>query len=161
MRSDTSFEARIDQAFHRHSGFTLPELVATMVVIGILAAVAVPRFMDRTGFDAFGYSESVRQSLRFAQKSAIAKRRIVCVTLSGGTLSLDVSADFGGACTAALTDPSTGAAYVLAAQSGLSVDSASFSFDPLGRPSAAQGITVSGGGVSQTIVVEVETGHVH
>lgn len=145
----------------RYAGFTLPELVATMVVVGILAAVAVPRFMDRTGFDVFGYSELVREALRFAQKSAIAKRRTVCVSLSAGSLSLKVSTSFGGSCTPALLDPSSGQAYTLSARSGVSVADAAFSFDALGRPSAQQSIAVSGGGVTQNIVVEAETGYVH
>jgi len=34
---------------HKQSGFTLVELVIVIVVLGILAAVAVPRFFDFTG----------------------------------------------------------------------------------------------------------------
>lgn len=161
MPPELSFETRWGRGAQRHSGFTLPELVATLVVVGILAAVAVPRFMDRTGFDVFGYSESVREALRFAQKSAIAKRRTVCVSLSTGSLSLTVSTSFGGSCTTALLDPSSAQAYTLSARSGVSVANAAFSFDALGRPSAQQSIAISGGGVSQSIVVEAETGYVH
>ncbi len=117
--------------------------------------------MDRTGFDVFGYSESVREALRFAQKSAIAKRRPVRVSISGGSLPLTVSKSFGGSCTPALLDPSSGQAYTLSARSGVSVANAAFSFDGLGRPSAQQSIAISGGGVSQSIVVEAETGYVH
>lgn len=143
------------------AGFTLPELVATMVVIGILAAVAVPRFAERRGFDAFGQAESIRQALRFAQASAIAKRRTVCVSISSGALALTMGTAFGASCSTSLTDPSTGAAFTVAASTGVSVDEASFSFNAVGRPNAAQSIAISGGGVSQTIVVEAETGYVH
>lgn len=143
------------------AGFTLPELVVTMVVIGILAAVAVPRFATRAEFDAFGYSEALRQALRFAQKSAVAKRRPVCVAISSSSLSLTLGASFGAAsCTLSLPDPATNTAYLLAAPASVTVSNASFIFDSLGRPSAAQSITVSGGSNVQTIQVVTETGYV-
>lgn len=128
-----------------------------MVVISILAAVAVPRFAERRGFDAFRQAESLREGLRFAQASAIAKRRLVCVSISGGVLALTMGTSFGTPCTTTVLpfpykpDPSA----------GVSVADANFSFDAAGSPSAPQTIAVSGGDVSQTIVVEAETGYVH
>lgn len=145
------------------AGYTLPELVATLVVIGILAAVVVPRFAAQASFDVFGYAESARQGLRFAQKSAVAKRRTVCVQSAGNSLSFTYSASFGGACDPALklADPAGNADYLLSAPGGVTLSAASFSFDPLGRASAAQSLIVSGGGSSQTLRVEAETGYVH
>ena len=141
-----------------------------MVVIGILAAVAIPRFATRAEFDAFGYSEALRQALRFAQKSAVAKRRQVCVTIAGNSLSLAFATNFGDNCgglTCAanpnncLKNPGTGQGYTLPATSGIAVTDASFYFDALGRPSAQQSLSVTGGSSTQTITVEAETGYVH
>ena len=143
------------------AGFTLPELVATMVVIGILAAVVAPRFATRAEFDVFGYSESARQALRFAQKSAIAKRRTVCAVSASNSLSFTFGTSYGAACSQALLDPASSSAYTLAAPSGVTISAASFSFDPLGRPSAAQSLSVVGGNSTVNIVVEAETGYVH
>lgn len=143
------------------SGFTLPELVVTMVVVGIMAVVVIPRFSDRTAFDVFGFTEQTRESLRFAQKSAIAKRRSVCVSIGSGTIALTVPASFGGTCTQSLIDPSTGNAFAQSIPSQVTISSASFSYDASGAPSAGQTITVSSGSSSQTITVDAGTGYVY
>lgn len=152
------------------SGFTLPELVATLVIIGIMAAVVVPRFANRADFDVFGVTQQTRAALRFAQKSAIAKRRQVCVTIANDSLDLTFGTHFGDSCTGftcaanpanCLTNPATGKGYTLSVTSGISITAASFYFSALGKPSAVQSLTVSGGSSTQTITVEAETGYVH
>jgi MSHA pilin protein MshC len=142
-------------------GFTLTELVATLVVLGVLAAVAVPRFMGAREFDAFGVAEQTRAALRLAQKSAVAKRRTVCVSIADNQLSLRVGAQFNAACSLALHDPQTGEPYLQPARNGVSLSPASFSFDALGRPSAAQAIDVAAGASTLRIRIEAETGYVH
>jgi MSHA pilin protein MshC len=145
----------------KQNGFTLPELVVTLVVLGILAAVAIPRFASRSAFDVFGFTEQTRETLRFAQKSAIAKRRTVCISLSSGSLVLTASASFGGTCSLGLIDPSTGKAFAQTIPSQVAVSSAIFTYDASGTPSAGQTITVSSGTSSQTITVDAGTGYVY
>ena len=64
----------------RTSGFTLVELVIVIVVLGILAAVAIPRFFDFTG-DA---KEASCKGALGGVRSAIANYYAHSVTPSGG-----------------------------------------------------------------------------
>jgi len=84
----------------RQAGFTMIELVTVMVLIGILAAIGIPRLMgsDSTGTLVFG--EQVVSAVRHAHKTAIARRRLVCATLEGKTVRLRMrEAPGAGACT--------------------------------------------------------------
>ena len=54
------------------AGFTLIELIAVMVIIGILSVVAGPRFFDQEIFAQRGFADEAKSALRYAQKLAIA-----------------------------------------------------------------------------------------
>ena len=69
-------------------GFTIVELVAVMVVMGILAAFAAPRFFERKGFDARSFTDQTRGMLQYGQKLAIAQGRAVFVRLNGSSVAL-------------------------------------------------------------------------
>jgi prepilin-type N-terminal cleavage/methylation domain-containing protein len=87
-------------------GFTLVELVTVMILIGILAVVALPNLDQSQGFGATSFRDRVAASLRFAQKSAVAKRRMVCATITPGALTLTSATGFGDAnCPNAMPGP--------------------------------------------------------
>jgi MSHA pilin protein MshC len=146
-------------------GFTLTELVVIIVLVGILAAVAVPRLADRSIFESRGFTDQLRSAIQYGQKIAIAQRRNVCVavTSSAVTVTRAVSAGSAVSCTIPVLDPATGAAYLLTAPSGVTLSPAtSFAFDALGQKSGAatEVITVAGD-MSRSITVERITGYVH
>ncbi len=58
---------------NKQSGFTLIELVAVIVLLGVLAVTALPRFIDLRGDARLGVLESVAASMRSASVQVYAK----------------------------------------------------------------------------------------
>lgn len=142
-------------------GFTLVELVTIMVIIGILAAVAVPRMFDRNTFDSRGFYDQAISTLRYAQKAAVAQRRFVCVAFTTNriiTLTYGASA----ACGSDLTGPDGKTPYTVTSPTATVTlsNGVDFSFNALGQAdNTPQEIIVSG--YPTHIFVEAETGYVH
>lgn len=155
------FGSRVDD---NQRGFTLVELVMTMVIVGILAAVVAPRFFDIDIFKSRGFADQVQASLRYAQKIAIAQRRNVCVAMTAGDITLTIASASGAAsaCDTNLISPTGESPYKIntpSAAIALAYSSANFGFNALGRTAASQTITISG--AANPIIVEAETGYVH
>lgn len=152
-------------------GFTLVELVVVIVLVAILAAVAIPRLNTRA-FDTVGFYQEVLSSVRYAQKEAVAKRRVVCVTLNAGSVSLRFAKTPGVfTCDTDLTSPRGVSPFTVTAPGGVTLSSSpavsGFFFDALGRPfdssttsSPQRTLSITGDG-TKTFVIEAETGYVH
>lgn len=155
---------------HRQGGFTITELIVTVVMIGILAAVVLPRWGGETGFEERGFRDETASALRYAQKSAIALRRPVCAIFGANQLTFRVGPASDSPApvncdpdwTTTLRGPNGAAAYVLSAPAGVTYTAAParIIFQPLGSVTASASITVSGLPATLTITVEQETGYV-
>ncbi|MEG0883174.1 MAG: MSHA biogenesis protein MshC [Janthinobacterium sp.] len=159
------------------------ELVAMLVIAGLLATFAVNRFFQRDTFDARSASDQVASIVRYGQKLAVAQNRPVFVRIDGKSVALC----FDAACSDAqkVVPPAgtnSGSKNTLLACSDRRnwlcegwpstvklTGGAGFYFDPLGRPYyAAYGdfstplvLTVAAGGQQYQVNVAPETGYVY
>lgn len=136
------------------AGFTLVELVMTMIVVGILAVAVLPRFADVGVFEARGLRDETLSLLRYAQKSAVAQRRAVCVTVNptGISLNIDTATIPDGSCDGPLTLPVTPRGG-----SGLGSTHATFNFLASGAASDNVTLTIT---EAADIKVDAATGYV-
>jgi MSHA pilin protein MshC len=156
-------------------GFTMAELVIVMVIVGVLSAVAVPRLFDQGEFAARGGRDFLASGLRYAQKSAIALRRNVCIDVAGSTVTATIAAAPGSdqPCNAgtALVHPANNLSYADPANAlpggAVVAAPASLVFDAFGRPLAAPAaplpstLTIAVAGHPVPVTIEPETGLVH
>jgi MSHA pilin protein MshC len=138
-------------------GFSLAELVTVIVIAAILAAVAIPQF-NQPAIDATWFHEQARSTVRYAQRTAIAQRRCIFVSVTPPQLSLFYG-NAGCAITGtAVADLASGQPVAITAPSGVALSAGPnpFSFNGLGRPSSAATVTVG----ARTIMINAETGYV-
>jgi MSHA pilin protein MshC len=152
-------------------GFSIVELVVVIVIVGVLAAVAIPRFVGTDAFASRGFADEAIGIVRYAQKTAIAWRATVHVCVTANS----VRASAAPGCATPINHPATNAPLVATAPTGVALTSGvcptmtavpSFSFDAQGRPSSATTLTYNlcstvAGDPARQIVVEAETGYVH
>ncbi len=149
----------------RARGFTLIELIMVIVLIGVMSVFVAPMF-NATDFYARGFKDETLALLRYAQKTAVAQRRTVCVTFTANEARLRIAsaAPVSAAvttCNTDLTGPKGEGQAKVTAKSGVSYSPTpgGFYFNGLGQPDAKQEIEVLG--ASGKITVEAGTGYVH
>lgn len=84
----------------RASGFTLIELIACIVIIGILAAVIGPKFFDNTPFSQRGYVDELASAIRYANSVAVGSGCDVSITLTSTSYQALQRAKSGNTCAA-------------------------------------------------------------
>jgi MSHA pilin protein MshC len=141
---------------HHARGFTLIELVMVMVLVGVLAVFVLPA-LNPEDFKARGMRDETTALLRYAQKTAVAQRRVVCVAVqsTGLVLSIDNSTPPTGACSSPLNLPQTPKGG-----QGLSASVSNFMFTPMGSTNQSSNITLNLTGQTP-ITVEASSGYVH
>jgi MSHA pilin protein MshC len=154
----------------RASGFTMVELVVVMILIGVLAAIGIPRLLGDKNMEAAVFGDQVVSGLRRAQKIATGHRRVVCASVGPKAVILRLNAC--GSAGLALTGLDDG--DFATTDSVLTVTTATLFFQPDGRitTDAAGATAVAAGTIAvtgnmdgapttfRTIHVEGTTGYV-
>ena len=76
--------------FSRKEGFSLLELIMVMVIMGIIAAIALPR-LEVKAVDLYTVVRQVKADIRFAQESAMSKYRETTITFSSDSNTYNIS----------------------------------------------------------------------
>lgn len=152
----------------RQHGFTMVELITVMILVGVLAAIAIPRMLGDNATDATVFGDQVASALRTAQKAAVARRRTVCATTSTSGVQLRISQAPGSAsCEASFDDIQDNAYDSRSANVTLQNGAPQLFFRPdgsiaasaAGAPLALHTITIQSSGVTtRSIALHGRTG---
>jgi MSHA pilin protein MshC len=152
----------------KQQGFSLVELVMVMILIGILAAVAIPRLGSLSAYSLTSATADLVEALRYAQQQSMSHSGAAHfrVSISGTGFSVQQ----GGA---SVTSPLTGNAYTEDASvwSGVTSAAGTITFDSRGRPTCGGfaactlptdsnlTITLQKNGESSSVMLERYTGY--
>ena len=150
---------------YTNRGYTLVELITVVVILGILSALAVPRFFDAQVFEERGFYEEVASALRYAQKIAVGSGCPVRISITAGSYDLKQQAASGNRCNPA---DNTWPVQVLLPDGQAAAGSTpasitlgpvtTYQIDGLGQTSLGSDLTVTVGALSMT--VQAESGYV-
>lgn len=149
-------------------GFSLPELIAVLLLVGILSVFALPKLQGSLSFRDDGWRDQIVASLHYAHKIAISHRRLVCASVAADGVTLSIaSANPAASCNTALAGVdgqalaanSNGAAAASISPAGplYFQPSGRVTTDGTGSNAATRIVTVDG---QAPIVMVGETGHV-
>ncbi len=79
-------EKKLRKIVNGHSeGYTIIELIMVLVVAGIMSALALPRFSNISGHDAYNAARQAKSDIRYAQELAMSNyKRTTIAFVSGG-----------------------------------------------------------------------------
>lgn len=138
-------------------GFTMVELVAVMLIMGIVAALAMPRLTDRRLLQERGVRDQLRGMLLASRQLALTQEREVCVLLLPASARVVYAP--GGACSpgANVAGPGGATQWRLDAPAGVVLSGpAQLRFNARGQPMPAVEAVVMVGSLS--LALSHETG---
>jgi prepilin-type N-terminal cleavage/methylation domain-containing protein len=146
-------------------GFTAIELILVIVILGILAAIAYPRFQGLPGIRVSAAAQEIAGVIRYAQSQAISTAYNYKVYFYASTNSYSVyQVNRSSGAETIISNPLKAGNYPVALNTdypGVTIGADyTVEFDYLGAPDGGGSVTISGGGTSMTISVLANTGRV-
>ena len=136
-------------------GFTLIEIIATLVVLGILASVAAVIFSSMDDEKLATEVEILKSHLRYAQSRAMTDNVSWGIAFSGNSYTLQ---RVGSESTPSLPNDDSSTHKL---QEGVTASTTPVvAFDNFGSPGGGISITLSAGGDSRTITITKNTGFI-
>jgi prepilin-type N-terminal cleavage/methylation domain-containing protein len=160
-RKDDNGAGEVMSRFHQRApgnrGFTLVEVIAVLIVLGIITAVAVSRISIQG--DLISQVDIVKTHLRFAQLKALGDDRADTepwgINFGGSSYTL-----YRNNAASSIRLPAEDS-NIHAFPSGVTSTSGTVNFDSWGSPvSGAASITLSQGGSATTITIAANTGYI-
>lgn len=148
------------------ASFTLLELVLVLVLVSILAVTTIPKFFDALSFTANNYFTVVLNSIRYAQKLAIASGCDVQIQATNNSITLlRRNACRTGDFNQIIAEPITGQAFIKYAPTGVQLANLGFPiyFTRSGKAynNSAQLLNATLIVANRTITIVAETGLVY
>lgn len=146
-------------------GVTAVELMLAVVIVGIIAAFAAPRFFDDKTFLERGYYEELTTALKYAQKLAVASGCPVRMQVTSGGYRASQTAGSGGTCDAgdnsASESQTLANAQLLSGTTPIGVSTSpnlTVTFDAFGRTDLASDQSISIGPFA--LILRADTGYI-
>lgn len=155
--------------FRRFSGFSLIELIAVLLLLGILSVFALGRLASPDQFAVKGFFDDTVTAVRFAQKLAVSTGCDVQVNITSAGYQLRrsstcVADDYGTVTGVVVDNPANRSNPYQNLTSGFTIAPAtSIVFDARGLPESGSNVTytVSGAGSALDFTVTGQTGLVN
>lgn len=149
------------------AGFTLPELLGVIVLTSVLAVFAMPSLDGVLGLRDEAWRGELIAALRQARQTAVAHRRLVCVSVATGGVALRIAAaNPASDCGHPLPGPDGQSTFATGSGSATAVSPAGILYfqpdgrattDPQGSLTGLWQISITG---QTPITLQGETGHV-
>ncbi|MGD0281723.1 MAG: prepilin-type N-terminal cleavage/methylation domain-containing protein [Dissulfurispiraceae bacterium] len=143
---------------HRYEGFTMIEVIAVLLIIGIIAAVAISKATSTATYSVTSEAEILKKDIRFAQIKSMGD-------VSPNTWGINIGSNsytlqYNGA-TASINLPGENSPTHMFSGSVTAKPAAIITFDNWGSPGAANStITLTGGSQTAAVTVTENTGFV-